>query len=90
MKWYIFDKTKGSRQKRPPIKKYVLVLCESNVGGLPDPIVLGYRKDAAGDKQCPQFITPGANAGEPYAWCDCLADDFKYPSDIIKNSMRVQ
>lgn len=26
MKWYPFDKSKGYNQKRPPIRKYVLVL----------------------------------------------------------------
>ena len=77
-KWYKFDETKGSRQKRPTIKKYVLVRCRSNRELFPDPVILGYMKNSAGDKQSPQFITPGGNAGKPYEWCDCLPDDFEY------------
>ena len=84
LKWHIFDKNKGSRQKRPPIKKYVLVLCRSKIPELPDPIIVGYRKDAAGDKQSPYFVTPGGNAGDAYAWCDCLPDNFQYPLGISK------
>ena len=80
-KWYKFDKLKGSRQKRPPASKYVLVRCKSSKKGYPDPVILGYMKNAAGDKQSPQFITPGGNAGTPYEWCDCLPDDFKYKNE---------
>jgi hypothetical protein len=80
--WYPFDQSKGYRQKRPPIKKYVLCQMRSNHPGIPDPIVLGYRKDAAGDKSCPYFVTPGAvGHGEVYRWCDCLSDHFKCPTD---------
>lgn len=84
MKWYRFDKQKGSHQKRPQVKKYVLVLCRSKVSVLPDPVVLGYMKNAAGDKQSPYFVTPGGNTGEIYAWCDCLPENFKYPLDMTK------
>ena len=80
MKWYAFDKSKGSHQKRPEIKKLVLILCHSTNAVYPDPIVVGYRKDAAGDKQCPYFVKPGCTfSGEPYAWCDCLPDNMKWP-----------
>lgn len=85
----MFDKNKGYRQKRPPVNKYVLVLCKSNVVEFPYPVIVGYRKDAAGDKSCPYFITPGGNAGEPYAWCDCLGDKYEAPYqalNILKRS----
>ena len=84
MKWYTFDKSKGSKQKRPPIGRWVLVRLASfdKAMGMPDPVVAGYRKDAAGDKQCPYFIVPGAYNGEPYAWCDCLPDYFDFGPEI--------
>lgn len=85
LKWYSFDETKGSKQKRPPIKKYVLVLCESKTLGLPDPILVGWRKDAAGDKQSPYFVRPGSNAGKVIVWCDCLPDNFDWPRELSKN-----
>ena len=83
VKWYLFDPAKGSRQKRPPIKRYVLVKCRANERGYPDPIVIGYRKDGAGDKQSPYFVTPGAGVGEAYAWCDCLPEDFDWPREVV-------
>ncbi|MGP8322412.1 MAG: hypothetical protein ACT6FG_00220 [Methanosarcinaceae archaeon] len=83
LKWYTFDKQKGSRQKRPKVKKWVLVLCHSNVEGIPDPVVLGYMKNAAGDKQSPYFVIPGANTGLPYAWCDCLPVNFEYSVETV-------
>jgi len=86
LKWYKFDKAKGSRQKRPPIKKYVMVLCESLDISLPHPICHGYRKNAAGDKQCPYFVTPGVTRGEVIAWCDCLPGNFEYPLELAKKS----
>lgn len=83
-KWYLFDTLKGSHQKLPKERKYVLVLCLSLRKQFPDPIVMGYLRYAAGDKQQPQFITPGANQGKPYAWCDCLPEDI-YPEFTKKN-----
>lgn len=82
MKWYPFDKAKGSRQKRPPIKKWVVVQLVRRidvVGTVPQGIAIGYRKNAAGDKQCPYFVIPGIG-GEVTAWCDCLPEDFEPPS----------
>ena len=94
-KWVAFDVAKGFRQKRPPIKKWVLVAYE------PDPargyeapcVVAGYRKDAAGDKSCPYFVTPSANFERPpgnglpmrrvVAWCDCLPDGFEFPVHLV-------
>ena len=77
--WHLFDQSKGSRQLRPPVSKYVVVKLRSTEPGcLPDGLAVGYRKNAAGDKQCPYFVIPGIG-GEVLAWCDCLPDDFKYP-----------
>lgn len=86
--WYTFNKHKGSQQKRPPIKKYVIVLLSSKQHGLPEAddgpaIAVGYRKDAAGDKQRPYFVIPGIG-GEVLAWCDCLPDNFHYPLELTR------
>lgn len=78
MKWYKFDASKGSAQKRPPIKKYVVVRLMSTHRTLSDGLAVGYRKDAAGDPQSPYFVVPGIG-GCVIAWCDCLPDDFQYP-----------
>jgi hypothetical protein len=91
IKWYPFDPAKGSRQKRPPIKKLVLgKITNPNKTDKrdPDPIVVCYRKDAAGDKQSPQFITPGCRGlGEVYEWCDCLPHEDLNDS-IIKSELK--
>lgn len=80
MRWYAFDPMKGSRQKRPQLKRYVLVQLSAQPDkGLPGAVAVGYMKNAAGDKQCPYFVVPGAAAGEPTHWCDCLSDDFCAP-----------
>lgn len=84
MKWYKFDSKKGYRQKRPEIKKWVLVIVKSQKDGIPNGVRIGYRKDAAGAKNCPQFIIPGGNFTdkqlEVIAWCDGLRDNFAYPA----------
>lgn len=84
MKWHRFDPAKGSRQKRPPIKKDVLVLMVSKGPGLPMGVAVGYRKDGAGDKQSPYFVVPGLYS-PVVAWCDCLPDDFAFPRDIAED-----
>ena len=78
MKWYAFDQNKGSRQKRPPIKKPVVVITESSARGCQLGVAVGYRKNAAGDKQSPYFVVPGIG-GPVVAWCDCLPEGFKWP-----------
>lgn len=84
MKWYAFDKTKGYRQKRPPLYRYVLVLLPANpYEGLPPSVVVGYRKDGAGCKDSPYFIISGIG-GEPTHWCDCLGDNFETPEIPFK------
>ena len=80
MEWHPFDGNKGSDQKLPPIKKWVL----GKVKNLPsevDPIVVCYRNDMAGDPECPYFITPGYRLlGGVYKWCDGLMAGFDpYP-----------
>ena len=77
MKWYPFDKAKGSRQKRPPEKRYVLVRLERTARGNPEAIAIGYRKNSAGDKQCPYFVIPGLG-GDVVGWCDCLPEDVEW------------
>ena len=87
IKWYIFDESRGSRQKRPPIKKYVLVEIEHPDKTYPNPIVVAYMKNAAGDKQSPYFVTPGvtlaafgkSRINKIIRWCDCLPEGFEYP-----------
>ena len=78
MKWYPFDPAKGSRQKRPPERRHVLVRLHSLGLGRPASIAVGYRRDASGDKQSPYFVVPGLG-GEVLEWCDCLPDDFEWP-----------
>ncbi len=80
MKWYRFDRSKGSRQKRPPERKFVLVKLLSNKIGCPDGVAVGYLRNAAGDKQSPYFVVPGLHTGTELERCDCLPDDFKWPT----------
>ena len=88
--WYPFDPAKGSRQHLPPLKKYVLVQIKhpQREHGAPDPVVVGYMKNAAGDKQSPYFVTPGATIEHGYTepgrvigWCDCLPESFIWPKE---------
>lgn len=88
MKWYRFDPAKGSRQKLPPERRYVLVMCPGyEMAGVASQVCVGWLKYAAGDRQSPYFVTPGPwvnhrryDRPKPaYAWCDCLGDDFFAP-----------
>lgn len=81
MKWYPFNKTKGCNQKRPPLGKWVLGKVKNKKHEDAEAIVVCYRKDAAGDKHSPYFVTPGCiGLGEIYEWCDGLMDGFDpYP-----------
>lgn len=87
MEWHTFILGKSSKfQKLPKEKKYILVLIASVNSYLPSQVVLGYLKYPAGDKNEPQFITPG-NIIHPrsvVAWCDCLPKKFDYPAEINK------
>jgi len=83
MKWHSFDPTRGYRQKRPPIKKYVLVRIAPRNPSLPEGFAVGYRKDAAGCKNSPYFVIPGIG-GDVLAWCDCLPADLAWPKPITQ------
>lgn len=85
-KWYPFDPLKGSYQKRPPLRKHVLVKRLSTQEGIPESIAVGYMKNATGDKQCPQFIVPGLG-GIIVAWNDCLPDDYEWPVPCTKEQI---
>lgn len=91
MKWYSFDASKGSHQKLPPEKKYVCVLIQSVRPGFPNPVMAGYLKYAAGDKQSPHFIIPGypqpqdAGLAVILSWCDCLVD-FEWPLEVVQQT----
>jgi len=50
------------------------------VATYPSSVAVGYRKDAAGDAQCPYFVVPGLG-GKVVAWCDCLPNDFAWPEE---------
>jgi hypothetical protein len=78
MKWYPFDPLKGSRQKRPPVYRHVLVELPPKDKFSGASVAVGYRKNAAGDKQSPYFVIPGIG-GVPIRWCDCLGDDYLPP-----------
>lgn len=86
MKWYPFDKSKGSYNKCPPIYKMVLVFVESLGPGRPQAICAGYRKDAAGDGKSPYFVIPG-HGGEVIAWCDCLPEDATNIMTLYRSAM---
>ena len=82
MKWYPFDKLKGYRQKRPPIKKWVVVRLRFNSFSPRNTgMALGYMKEAGGDKSSPYFVVAGIK-GEVIAWCDCLPEDFVGPATV--------
>ncbi len=76
--------------KLPPERKYVLCLLEPLENkGIPRGVVVGYLRYAAGDKNSPQFITPGiyrivregiyCRTREVTHWCYCLSRGFEFP-----------
>ena len=75
--WTPFDEKLGSQQKMPARYRTVLVYVESIGPGMPKALSVGYRKDAAGDKESPYFVVPG-HGGKVLAWCDCLPASEKY------------
>lgn len=95
LNWYLFDQGRGFKQKLPPEGRMVLVQVEKGDGGvstfpgmtvglkctLPPAVIVGYLHFAAGDKSCPEFITPGLGGGKRKRthWCDCLGDEFQAP-----------
>jgi hypothetical protein len=79
MKWIPFNQQLWGKQKLPPERRYVLLMFDGseNHGGSPS-VAVGYLRYAAGDKNSPNFITPGYG-NIPSFWCDCLGDDFSAP-----------
>ena len=82
IEWTPFDWRKGSRQRLPPERKWVLVAVQSTVGGLPAGAGAGWLKFAAGDPDSPKFIMPGIYPahGVVIAWADCLPIGFAVPT----------
>lgn len=76
MKWYEFHKEKGYRQKRPKVRKLVLVILERTSKNLPRALAVGYMKNSAGQKEYPYFVIPGIG-GEVLYWSDCLPSDIE-------------
>lgn len=70
-----------NKEGYPTEKKEVLVHLLSSQRGVPNSIVVGYMRYAAGDKKSPLWITPGCN-GHIIEWCDCLEDKFKWPPNM--------
>ena len=102
LKWYPFDPTKGSRQKRPPERKLVLVRTQQGdfsynhdkslmiftpEEGSPPGLAVGYLKNSAGDKQSPFFVIPGIG-GDVTAWCDCLPPELTFEDFKGKESKK--
>jgi len=76
IKFVEFDATKGRRQKLPPERKEVIVCLAPFRKGLPNMLMVGYLRYAAGDKDSPQFILPGVPQwATVLGWCDCLTED---------------
>lgn len=81
MKWISFEQEKCANQPLPTERRYLLCkVAENQQKGLPVAAAVGYMKFAAGDESSPEFIVPGVS-GTVVAWCDCLGDDFKFPTD---------
>jgi hypothetical protein len=88
--WYEFRPEKFGCQKLPKERKRVLLQLSGNEKhGVAPAVVVGYLKYAAGDKQSPVFVHPGA--GSTYSenghyigvrvthWADCLGKEFAAP-----------
>jgi hypothetical protein len=99
MEWTRFFPELGSKQKLPPEKRYVLVMLPGyEEAGVASSCLVGWLKFAAGDKNCPYFVTPSAWVNSPhylqpkpaYAWCDCLGDDFHAPLWMAGQSGRIE
>lgn len=90
MKWYKFDPTKGSRQKRPPIYEAVLLFAtHQDTQRFGHCIGVGYRKNHAGDKQAPYFIHHGQALDKVLGWA-FLTSTKGLPIDKIYADARKQ
>ena len=76
--WEFFNIHKGQNQVLPKVYRLVLV---QKTEEEPFPIMVGYLRYAAGDKQSPYFVTPGkpTSLNDKVYWCDCLGDNFYSP-----------
>ena len=88
IKWIPFD---GSH-KLPPERKAVLVQLSQVRGYGVGAVAVGYLRYAAGDKDCPFFVTPGVKRTNDYYlpeipkedaevthWADCFGNHFECP-----------
>lgn len=92
MKWHPFDKAKGFRQLRPPLRKWVVVMLAPKD---PHQVALGFefKPEVPGLVVYPPGVAVGYRkdaagdkscpyfvipgiGGEVIAWSDCLPDDF--------------
>jgi len=85
-KWIKFDRSKGSDQKLPKERKYVLVQIAERLAGdvceLPACVAVGYLRYSGGDFNCPFFVIRGMG-GPGFTveyWCDCLGKNFHTPT----------
>lgn len=84
--WVPFDQSLWADQPLPTERRYVLVMIPPRQReGLPPTVAVGYLRYAAGDKNSPNFITPGVG-GVPTHWNDCLGDDFAAPLWMSKQT----
>lgn len=72
----------------PPERHMVLVQIDGGIGEAPA-VGVGYLKFAAGDRDCPYFVVPGARENFVVThWADCLGDDFTAPLWKMTQSTR--
>ncbi len=81
-------------KRLPPERRHVLVWLPAigverddvppECRGWAPAICVGYLKFAAGDENCPYFVTPGVTQGhrKPTHWADCLPDDARDPMKL--------
>lgn len=94
MKWYKFDPKKGSSQKRPALRRWVVVKLKPkepeqvDLGNGLKPglgLVCSYPSGIAvgytknfGGDPQSPYFVVPGIGGEVIEWCDCLPDDFNF------------
>lgn len=69
----------------PPERRMVMVQIDRSESEAPC-VAVGYLKFAAGDRECPFFVVPGALPHFVVThWADCLGDDFEAPLWGMRN-----
>lgn len=80
IEWIPFDPVNGPL---PEEHRYVLLQLDEHEGAaMPPAVVVGYLRFAAGRRDSPKFIHPGAGGNALRTithWADCLGDDFSAP-----------